>query len=168
MKKNTKNHHRSTRHTIIKSLKKEANAKCTLSQKIADAITTASGSMLFLLINASWFALWIVINIGVIPGVKAFDPYPFGLLTMVVSLEAIILAVIVLISQNRAGEVAEVREEIDLHVDIIAEQEITKIMALLTVLAEKNGINLSKDRNLKEMLKPTDIDKIKEILEKGK
>src|SRR4051812_26070860 len=87
-------HHR----LVVQSFRAKADAKRTLSDKFADKLTSKFGTVLFLCLNALWFFIWIVINTNLIPGVKAFDPFPFGLLTMVVSLEAIFLAIIVLIS----------------------------------------------------------------------
>ena len=149
---------------IIKALKADADAERTRSERLADWITSRLGSMTFLMINFVWFALWIIINTGVIPGVKPFDPFPFSFLTMVVSLEAIFLAIIVLISQNRAGQVADLREEVDLQVDIITEVEITKVLVILKRLAEKNGIDLDNDPELKEMLEPTNMGRIESAL----
>lgn len=151
---------------IIRSLKAKADAKRTNPEIIADWATARLGSIYFLLANGVWFLVWISINIGVIPGVKPFDPYPFGLLTTTVSLEAIILAILVLISQNRASQIDDLREEIDLQVDIIAEQELTKLMKMTKMLMEKNGIDVSGDQELEAMLKPANVDKIEKILEK--
>jgi uncharacterized membrane protein len=150
---------------IIKSLKAKANAKRTIFEKFADFTTAIAGSFPFLTINLVWFLAWIVINSNLVPGVSAFDPYPFGLLTMVVSLEAIMLAILVLISQNRAANIDDIREEIDLQVNVTSEQEITKILTLLILLLKKNGINISEDKNLAEMLKPINTDKLEKALE---
>ena len=98
----------------IQSLKKKINLRRKPAEKIADFMTNAFGTVLFLVINAAWFILWIGVNVGLIPGLPVFDPFPFGLLTMIVSLEAIFLSVIVLISQNRQAQIAELREEIEL------------------------------------------------------
>jgi uncharacterized membrane protein len=154
-----------TSRSIIRSLKAKANAKRTPAEKIADWMTESFGSFGFLVINAIWFFVWIVMNVGVIPGIQPFDPFPFGLLTTIVSLEAIILAIFVLISQNREAKIAELREEIDLQVDIITEQELTKLLEMMRVLLEKNGVDLSTDEDLKLMLRPTDVDKLEKVLE---
>lgn len=155
-----------TSRRIIKSLKAEADRKRKITEKIADAMTAACGSLWFLVFNALWFVVWILWNIGAIPSLEPFDPYPFGLLTMIVSLEAIILAIFVLISQNRGAKVDDLREEVDLQVDIITEQELTKLMTMVALLLEKNGVNISKDEELQEMLRPTNFEKIKRALEK--
>ena len=95
-------------------------------QRVADWISEFSGSMAFLLINASWFAIWISIN--TLPlGIPAFDPYPFGLLTMIVSLEAIFLSCFVLISQKRQSEKDRVRSDIEYEVNVKAELEVAHL-----------------------------------------
>lgn len=157
--------HESSRR-IIRSLKARAATKRTLSEKLADWMTAKLGSISFLSINVLWFLLWIAINIGLIPFIKPFDPFPFGLLTMVVSLEAIILAIFVLISQNRAAQVDDLREEIDLQVDIITEQELTKLMDMVSQLMQKNGLDTAKDSQLQSMLKPTNLETIEKSLER--
>lgn len=128
-------------------------------------MTAAFGSNAFLMINTLWFVGWIAINLDFVPGVKAFDPYPFGLLTMIVSLEAIILSIYVLIAQKRTSRVDDLREEIDLQIDIITEQELTKLMQMVGILLEKNGIDTSKDKEIMKMLKPTSMSRIEEALE---
>jgi uncharacterized membrane protein len=95
-------------------------------QRIADWIAWFSGSMPFLMINGGWFIVWIVINTFGL-GIPAFDPYPFGLLTMIVSLEAIFLSCFVLISQNRQAEKDRVRSDVEYEVNIKAELEIAHL-----------------------------------------
>lgn len=151
---------------IIQSLKTKADAKRKPAEVVADWMTNTLGSIWFLTLNMLWFFVWICINIGAIPGITPFDPFPFGLLTMIVSLEAIILAIFVLISQNRASQVDDLREEIDLQVDIITEQELTKLIRMTSILMEKNGIDMKNDKELQEMIKPTNVDKIERILER--
>jgi len=148
----------------IKSLRARADARRTPAEKVADWMTLTFGSIWFLTINILWFAVWIWVNLGLYPGVKPFDPFPFGLLTMTVSLEAIILAIFVLISQNREQKINNFREEIDLEVDLITESELTKLMEIVVLIAKKNGIDLSKDEVLNEMLKTLDKDKLEKAL----
>lgn len=150
---------------IIKSMKSKAAAKRNFSERCADFMTSAFGSNIFLILNSIWFVVWIVINLDFVPGIKAFDPFPFGLLTMIVSLEAIILSIFVLIAQKRTSHVDDLREEIDLQIDIITEQELTKLMQMVGLLLEKNGIDTSKDKEIIKMLKPTSMNRIEEALE---
>ena len=149
----------------IKSVKGRADQRRRLSERVADALTLGFGSMIFLILNVVWFIVWIVINVGLIPGIEPFDPFPFGFLTMVVSLEAIALAIIVLMSQNRASKIADLREEVDLEIDRIAEAELTKVLQLVVMLAEKQGIDLSGDQEVREMVQPSDHEKIEQALE---
>ncbi len=150
---------------VVKSYRARADAKRSFSDKFADNLTSKFGSVIFLTLNALWFVTWITLNSGIIPGLEPFDPFPFGLLTMVVSLEAIFLAIIVLISQNRAARVAELREEIDLQINSIAETEISKTIMLLGLLLEKNGIKLD-DPEIADMARPIRSHDIERILEK--
>ncbi len=111
----------------------------TPQDKIADAITRFAGSMSFLLIHAVWFGAWILLNVGLIdiPRVSNFDPFPFGLLTMIVSLEAIFLSTFILISQNRDAVVGAQRAELDLQVNLLAEQKATKVLEVLDQIAQQ-------------------------------
>lgn len=108
-------------------------------ERISDYITRFSGSTLFLYIHIVWFGLWILLNINLIriPYLNEFDPFPFGLLTMIVSLEAIFLSTFVLISQNRMSALSEKRTELDLHVNMLAEQKAAKTLELLEHIAQQ-------------------------------
>lgn len=153
-------------HHHIRSFQASANAHRGAFGRLADFLTTRFGSITFLFINIVLFCLWIIVNLNIIPGIPAFDPYPFGLMTMVVSLEAIILSIVVLMSQNRASHIADVREEMDLQLDVITEKEITKIMELVVKLAEQQRLDLKDDKILQEMLKPINVSKIERVLER--
>jgi len=156
----------SRRRRAIQSFKARANAKRTPADRIADWLTASFGTVSFLALNAVFFAAWIIWNTGLIPGLAPIDPFPFGLLTMVVSLEAICLAIVVLISQNRETKIAELREEVELYINTYAESEITKLIRLHTLLLEKSGIDVSKDAELQEMLKNLESDVIEKELER--
>lgn len=119
----------SSRRQTIQSLKKKYQERRTATEKTADAITGFFGSIPFAISHVFWFLLWIVWNTGLIPGLTVFDPFPFGLLTMIVSLEAIFLAVFVLISQNRESKINDLREEIDLQINVQAENSIQRLVA---------------------------------------
>lgn len=151
---------------MYRTLKARANQKRTAYEKIADYISTVVGSFTFLVLNAIWFCVWILINTDNFFGIfTVFDPFPFGFLTMIVSLEAIVLSIIVLISQNRNSRVDDLREEVHLQVNVMAEQEITKIIKMLAKLSEKNGIDISQDRELQMMLKPLQAQNLEKNLE---
>lgn len=151
---------------IIKSFEARLAEKRTVAEKVADYFTRSFGSMPFLAFNLSVFLVWILWNAGTIPGLPVFDPPPFVLLITIVSLEAICLSVMVLISQNRAAKIDKLRSEVDLQINMIAEQEITKIISLLSVLLEKQGINIKEDPEIQKMLKKVNPWEIEKRLEK--
>ena len=123
---------------VVKAQQQVTEARTTQG-RIADAITTFAGSMAFVYIHTVWFGLWILLNIGLIhiPDVSEFDPFPFGLLTLIVSLEAIFLSTFVLISQNRLAHASERRAELDLQVNLLAEQKATKVLEMLDQIARE-------------------------------
>jgi len=115
----------------------------TFGDRVADTVTAMAGSTAFLVLNILWFISWIVINTGVFGESLVFDEYPFGFLTMVVSLEAIILSVFVLISQNRQSKHAEIRAELDYLTDLQADAEVSTIISMIERIAEKQDIDMS-------------------------
>lgn len=133
--------------------------------RLADWFTESFGTVGFFGFNILFFTLWILMNSGLIPGVSVFDPFPYGLLTMVMSVEAIFLSIIVLISQNRASETADLREELDLQINVRAEQEITRILNMLDAIHDHLGLNPEDDEELKFMKQKTDIDAIEDEIE---
>ena len=111
---------------VSRNVNEEMEEHSTALQRVADWIAWFSGSMPFLMINAGWFIVWITLN-TVHTGVPQFDTYPFGLLTMIVSLEAIFLSCFVLVSQNRQAEKDRVRADIEYEVNIKAELEVAHL-----------------------------------------
>lgn len=154
------------RQKTVKSIKAKAAEKRSFIEILADRTTDLFGSTIFLIGNLLFFIVWIVINTGLIPGVKPFDEFPFSLLTTSVSLEAIILAILVLSSQNRASKVADLREEVQLQVNVLTEEEITTMLWMLVLLLKKNGIPIPEDKRLQEMLRATDVEKIEKSMKK--
>jgi len=124
--------------TII-HLRTKAARERSLQSRIADAITSFSGRMIFAYVHILWFGVWILLNTGRF-GVRIFDPFPYGLLTMVVSLEAIFLSTFVLISQNRLSEETERRADLDLHIGLLTEHELTRVLQMLDAIQDKMGI----------------------------
>jgi CRP/FNR family cyclic AMP-dependent transcriptional regulator len=123
------------RRRVARNINEEMAIRSTTIEKIADVIAEFSGSISFLVLNAAWFACWIGWN--VLPGVPHFDPYPFGFLTMVVSLEAIFLSIFVLVSQNRQGAKDRLRADAEYEVNLKAELEITHLHEKVDFLAEE-------------------------------
>ena len=124
--------------TII-HLRTKAARERSLQARIADTITSFSGRMVFVYVHIIWFALWILLNTGRF-GMRVFDPFPYGLLTMLVSLEAIFLSTFVLISQNRLSEETERRADLDLHIGLLTEHELTRVLQMLDAIQDKLDI----------------------------
>jgi uncharacterized membrane protein len=125
--------------TAIAGMQQQALAQRTLQDRAADVITDFAGSMTFVYVHAVWFGVWVLLNVGLlhVPRVSGFDPFPFGLLTMIVSLEAIFLSTFILVSQNRQAKLSERRAEIDLQVNLLAEQKATKVLDMLDQIAQQ-------------------------------
>ncbi|HEX8272236.1 MAG TPA: DUF1003 domain-containing protein [Longimicrobiaceae bacterium] len=139
----------------MEAVKARYNASRTPVERAADALTAVAGSTPFLVLHAAWFAVWIAWNVGAF-GLRPFDPFPFGLLTMVVSLEAIFLSIFVLITQGRESEIAELREEVTLAVQLSTEAETTKILQLVLGLYSRLGFPIGRDEELGRLLEPLD------------
>ena len=142
------------------AMKVEHSRDLTPLERVANRLTAWAGSTPFLVIHAVWFAIWIAWNSRYVGqaffGLPAFDPYPFGFLTMVVSLEAIFLSIFVLLSQSRESSIAELREELNLQVNLRMEEEVTKTLQLVAGLYRRLGQELAEDPELREMLQPLD------------
>ena len=144
--------------TIIQ-LRLKSGRERSLQDRIADGITSFSGRMVFVYVHVVWFGAWILLNDGRF-GVSPFDPFPYGLLTMIVSLEAIFLSTFVLISQNRLSEEAERRADLDLHIGLLAEHELTRVLQMLEAIQDKMGIEDDEDSELADLemeTKPEDV-----------
>ena len=132
-------------------------------ERIADALTRAAASTPFLVFHVVWFAAWVLANTGVL-GIQPFDPFPFGLLTLIVSLEAIFLSIFVLMAQSRESAVAELREEVSLQVVLRMEEEVTKTLQLVAGLYTRLGHQVGDDPELREMLGPLDSNRMERDL----
>lgn len=138
-------------------LRRDAEKKRGLQDRVADTITNFSGSMAFVYLHAIWFALWVAANSGHLRMVHIhpFDPFPYGLLTMIVSLEAIFLATFVLVSQNRISEQTERQTELALQISLITEHEVTRVLQMLDAIQEKLGIEHDTDSELAQLEQET-------------
>ncbi|MDD5274163.1 MAG: DUF1003 domain-containing protein [Methylovulum sp.] len=144
--------------TIIR-LRVKAAAERGLQDRMADAITSFSGRMIFVYVHIVWFGLWIFFNDGHF-NIPSFDPFPYGLLTMVVSLEAIFLSTFVLISQNRLAEESERRADLNLQIGLLTEHELTRVLQMLDAIQCKLGIEDDENSELADLemeTKPEDV-----------
>ena len=141
--------------------------KRTLVDRIADLIGGFSGSMTFVFLHLFWFLAWFLANTGAIPGMRRFDPYPFILLAMIVSVEGVLLSTFVLMKQNRMQKRIDIRDQLDLQINLMSEKEITKVLQLLRAIANKMEIVPSPedDRELEEMASTTSVDTLAQKVE---
>ena len=140
----------------------------TFMEKLAVGWTRVAGSTAFLVVHLIWFVIWIAWNTGTLR-VPAIDPYPFGLLTTIVSLEAIVLSIFVLIGQSREAKIAELRDELTFQINLRIEAEVTKNLQLVAGLYTRMGYRFSEDDELREMLKVMDAEGMeRELMEQIK
>jgi len=142
----------------IAQLERQAMAERTAADRLSDAIAKAAGSSGFVLAHVILFTVWITLNVGLVPALPIFDPYPFSFLTLVVSLEAIFLSIFVLMSQNRAAWLADRRAHLDLQIDLLAERELTAMLHMLRALCAKQKVVLDDvGTDVNDLLEETDV-----------
>ena len=136
----------------LEDRRRQEAAAAPMEARIAEVITRFTGSMLFVYVHLALYGTWIVANLGVVPGVPKFDP-SFVVLAMVASVEAIFLSTFVLISQNRMAAAADKRADLDLHISLLTEHELTKLVELVTALAEKAEVRANADPEIEKIKK---------------
>ena len=125
---------------------------------IADVIGGFSGSIWFVVIHVIIFTFWFLVNTGVLSFLPKFDPYPFILLAMIVSVEGVLLSTFVLMKQNRMQQRSDARDNLNLQIDLLAEKEVTKALQLLRAISKKLDIpELENDEELREMVDNTSV-----------
>jgi uncharacterized membrane protein len=150
-----------TLHRNIEELTARARQEATrapLSERLAERITRFAGSMTFVGVHLALYGTWIAINLGWVPGVRPFDP-TFVVLAMEASVEAIFLSTFVLISQNRMAAAADRRADLDLHINLLAEHELTKLAQLVERIAERVGVppDSPEFEEIKQTVDPTQV-----------
>lgn len=140
-------------HNIESLLKRSQEEERTIpvQNRVADTITRFAGSMPFVYLHGAVYGLWILINLGITP-LPRFDP-SFVILAMAASVEAIFLSTFILITQNRMSEQADRRADLDLQISLLAEHEITRLITLISAIAERMGIEESRAPELSELKK---------------
>jgi uncharacterized membrane protein len=135
--------------------------KRSQAQRFSDGITNVAASGASLLAHAVWFTSWIAINTGFLPVIAPFDEFPFPVLTMMVSLEAIFLALFVLASQNRLAKQSELRANLNLQIDLLAEREMTTVLQLLKDISTHLDVKTNvAAQQLDELIEETDVQEL--------
>ena len=125
------------------------------SDRLADWVNRQASRMSFIVMHIIWFTSWMWFNRGG-AAVKPFDPYPFPLLSLMTALEAIFLSLFILMSTNRANRQADQRAHLDLQVNLLAENEMTKVLLMLQALCRIHGLKEAEDPELQELRKQTE------------
>lgn len=147
--------------TVVR-LEERALKERKLADRMSDSIANFVGSIPFVVIHVIWFGVWVALNAGL----WKFDPYPFALLCMLVSLEGVLLSTFVLIKQNRMSERADHRSHLDLQINLLAEKEITKVLQLQRLICDRLGIQeAGKDAEVAELSNITAVDTLAETLD---
>jgi uncharacterized membrane protein len=150
----------------IAKLEHDALNRRTPTERVSDVITKLVGNVGFLLAQLFLVSGWSLVNLHLIPGLKAFDPFPFGVLALVVSSEGVFLTIFVLISQGRMARQSERRSHLDLQVGMLSEQELTTILKMLQKLCQHMGVNVdSSKQEVQSFSKTTDVHKLASELE---
>jgi uncharacterized membrane protein len=149
----------------IVELERAARAESTFSQRAAQRIAGFCGSMTFVWIHIAWFSGWVFFN--TMPGITHLDPFPYTFLTLLVSLEAIFLSTFILISQNEETRLAERRNALDLQINLLTEQENTKMLQVLSRIANQLGVPMEDDDTLSVLEQATRPEKLAEQIDKA-
>lgn len=149
--------------TVIE-LEEQSRRDRNLADRLSDAIATFVGSISFVALHLVWFAVWVFLNAGMI----RFDPYPFALLCMIVSLEGVVLSTFVLIKQNRMSQRSDQRNHLDLQINLLAEKEITKVLQLQLLICRHLDIKeADADKEVLELSNVTAVENLaRELNEK--
>jgi uncharacterized membrane protein len=148
-------------------LETKALRRRTFAERIADRTTLAVGSTVCIVAHAIWFGVWIAVNEGAFATrIKPFDPFPFSLLTLIVSLEAIFMTQLVLMAQNRMQREADKRAHLDLQVNMLAEQEGTMTVRMLCRICERLGLEVDDPHVIEKLKESTNVGKLAQRLEK--
>lgn len=151
----------------IAKIEEECLERRSRLERIGDAIGSFSGSMTFVVLHLLWFLAWILINTKMISWIPAFDPYPYMLLSMVVSLEAVLLSTFVLMKQNRMSKRADQRAHLDLQINLLTEREVTKNIQLLRRICAHLGLEEdATDTEVEELSKRTAVEPLAKELQK--
>jgi uncharacterized membrane protein len=149
--------------TVVRLEQASMESRST-GERVSDVITRFIGTMSFAVFHLLLFGVWFVVNLGWTP-FKPFDPFPFGILTLIVSSEGVLLAIFVLISQNRMGRQANQRAHLNLQIDLLAEQETTQLLQKVQRLLEHFGIEA--DRAAEALSQETQVEALVSELQKS-
>ena len=157
--------HRNIR-ALTEVRRREEQERAT-SDRIADGVTRFAGSMWCVCAHAFVYGGWLVVNAGLIPGVKPWDPFPFVMLAMTASVEAIFLSTFILISQNRMQKMADRRAELDLQISLLTEHELTRAIHMIDEVARRLGAPRPPEPELLDIKKDINPEKVVQEIDRA-
>jgi uncharacterized membrane protein len=150
----------------VARLQEQASRKRSWVERFSDAVAAGAARESTVAAHVIWFAVWVLINTGHLPALPVFDPFPFPLLTILVSLEAIFLTLFVLASQNRLTQEAQRRAHLDLQVNLLSEQEMTMVLRMLGEVCEHFDLRATTSSpKYQELARRTDVGQLAEQLD---
>jgi uncharacterized membrane protein len=151
----------------IVRLEEEAVKRRSLGERVSDVFTRFMGTMTFVVLHLILFAVWFVVNLGWTP-LPVFDPFPFGILTLIVSAEGVLLAIFVLVSQNRMSRQANQRAHLNLQISLLGEQETTKLLQKVQSILDHFDIEpTSQDREIQQLSQETHVETLVSELQRS-
>ncbi len=150
----------------LMEVRQREQRKRSLAERMADYVTAFAGSTYFVYLHALWFGVWLVLNSGAVEAIKPWDPYPFVMLAMIASVEAIFLSTFILITQNRMQQIADGRAELDLQISLLTEHELTRTVRMIDQVARKLGIVLD-EADLAEAKQDIDPKQVAQHIERA-
>lgn len=148
----------------IVRLQQDAEKKRSRAERLADLVTRVAGSTPFIILHVVWFGAWVLLNLGAVSAIPPWDPFPFSFLTLVVSLEAIFLSLLVLMTQNQLTKDADKRAHLDLQINMLAEQESTATVRMLEQICHHLGI-IAPPGEEHELATATDVSELAKSLD---
>jgi len=137
-------------------LAKESLDRRSATTKIGTRITNGLGTMASAIIHLAVIGAWCLINSDLVSFIKSFDPYPFNLLTLIVSFESVLIAIFVLLTQNRMSKEADLRAHVNLQMCLLMEQELTAVLHVVSGIGKRYGID-AEEHPVSQLLEPTDV-----------
>lgn len=148
----------------IVRLQQQSAKKRSGAERLADVVARVAGSAPFIILHLVWFGAWVLLNVGAVSAVAPWDPFPFAFLTLVVSLEAIFLSLLVLMAQNRLTRDADRRAHLDLQINMLAEQEGTATLKMLEQICQHLGISYPCEEE-RDLATATDVSELAKSLD---
>jgi uncharacterized membrane protein len=151
---------------VLRRRREDEQASAGVEERLAAAITSFSGSMRFVYVHVALYGFWIVANLGWIAAIRPWDP-SFVVLAMIASVEAIFLSTFILITQNRMAAAADRRAELDVQISLLAEAEITKLVELVSGIAERMDVPAADHQEIEEMKRQVAPEAVLDAIEEG-